>query len=178
MSEQVVHLGLGSNLGDRRAHLDSAVAALGDLGSVLAVSDYVETAPVGDVEQRNFLNAAAALRTRLAPRALLEECMAIERRCGRDRREEARWGPRTLDIDLLLMGDLVVDEPGLVIPHPNMHERAFVLGPLAQIAPDAMHPVRGECVARLRADLEEVLWYPPGPASEPVTPSAHAKDHP
>ena len=125
-------LGLGSNLGDRWAHLRRAVAALPD---VVAVSPVYETDPVGGPEgQGPYLNVVVQLETDLAPRALLELGRRLEREAGRVRAE--RWGPRTLDVDVLLVGREQVDEPDLQVPHPRMWERAFVLVPLADLAPD------------------------------------------
>ena len=112
-----------------------------------------ETAPVGGVPQGLYLNAAATLRTGLSPRELLDGLLAIERAHGRDRLTEARWGPRTLDLDLILYGDLIINEPGLVLPHPRMHERSFVLEPLAEIAPGWVVPGRGRTVSDLLAGL-------------------------
>ena len=141
---------LGSNLGDRHALLDFAVARLraSEGIAVLAVSPVYETAPVGGPPQDAYLNAAVALRTALAPRALLERLLAIEAQAGRVR-TGVRDAPRRLDLDLLLYGELVLDEPGLVLPHPRLHERAFALVPLADLAPDLVHPVRGETIGRL-----------------------------
>ncbi len=125
-------LGLGSNLGDRRQHLRDAVASLPD---VVAVSPVYETDPVGGpVGQDPYLNLVVELDTTRSPRELLEVAHAAEERAHRVRRE--RWGPRTLDVDVLLVGDLVVDEPDLVVPHPRLWERAFVLIPLADLAPE------------------------------------------
>lgn len=115
--------------------------ALGAIGRVVAVSSLWETAPVGDIPQRDYLNAVVVMDTLLGPRPLLDACLAIERDAGRERRE--RWGPRTLDLDLLLYGDAVVDAPGLTIPHPRMAERRFVLAPLAEVLPDAVIPGHG-----------------------------------
>ena len=131
-------IGLGSNLGDRRGHLRAAVAALSRLGDIEAVSPIYETAPVGGPPQGSYLNAVVVLRTRLAPRDLLLECLAIERARGRQRRE--RGGPRTLDLELLLYGDRAIDEPGLRVPHPEIARRRFVLGPLLDVWPGAALP--------------------------------------
>jgi len=137
-----VYLGLGSNLGDREAQLQAALAGLERRGfETLRVSGFWETEPVGGPPQGHYLNAVALGETRLAPRVLLEACLAVEREQGRERRE--RWAARTLDVDLLLYGDRVVDEPGLRLPHPRLHERRFVLEPLVEIAPDLRHPVLG-----------------------------------
>lgn len=125
-------LGLGSNLGDRWAHLRNAVAALPD---VVAVSPVYETAPVGGPDgQGAFLNCVVELDTERSPRELLELCRSLEAAAERVRLE--RWGPRTLDVDVLLVGDSVVDEPDLVVPHPRMWERSFVLVPLHDLASD------------------------------------------
>lgn len=134
---------LGSNLGDRAAHLEHALAALAALPStrVVATSSVRETDPVGPPGQGPYLNAVAELRTALAPRALLAALLAVERERGRDRSREVRFGPRTLDLDLLAWGPATpggrsIDVPGLQVPHPRMHERRFVLDPLAEIAPE------------------------------------------
>ena len=125
-------LGLGSNVGDRWAHLRAAVAGVPDL---VAASPVYETAPVGGpAGQRPFLNAVVELDTGLGPRQLLEVCRRLEESAGRVR--SRRFGPRTLDVDVLLVGDEQVDEPDLTVPHPRMWERAFVLVPLADLAPD------------------------------------------
>lgn len=148
-------LGLGSNLGEREAHLRHALRRLDELPGcvLLAVSSILETEPVGPVEQDRYLNAAALVRTTLPPRELLERLQGVERERLRDRRSGERWGPRTLDIDILLYDDLVIDEPGLTIPHPCLHERLFALEPLAEIAPDARIPTLGKTVAEVLAGL-------------------------
>ena len=132
------YIGLGSNLGDREATIEAAVAAL---PGVIAVSRLRETAPVGVLEQPPFLNGAVALETRLSPRELLDTLLAVERGLGRERHE--RWGPRTIDLDLLLYADVVLDEPGLTLPHPRLHERRFALEPLHELDPELVVPGRG-----------------------------------
>jgi 2-amino-4-hydroxy-6-hydroxymethyldihydropteridine diphosphokinase len=128
-----VYLGLGSNLGDRLAHLQAAVdgLALAPGVKVVAVSPVYETAPVGGPPQDDYLNAVVALDTELVPRALLDVAQRLEAAEHRVRRE--RWGPRTLDVDVLIVGDEVVDEPDLVVPHPRLRERAFVVVPLSDL---------------------------------------------
>ncbi len=139
-------LGLGSNVGDRRAHLEAAVAALHRLGDLHAVSPLYETEPVGGpAGQPPYLNAVVELRTTSSPRDLLEVCRTLEAAAHRVRRE--RFGPRTLDVDVLLVGDLVVDEPDLVVPHPRLFERRFVLVPLADLAPELVSE-EALCAAR------------------------------
>ncbi len=139
------YVGLGSNLGDRESTIRSAVAALeASQGvEVVAVSTLVDTEPVGYLDQPRFLNGVAALETGLAARELLDLLLALEYRFGRDRAAVPAQGPRTLDLDLLLYGEAEIDEPGLRIPHPRLHERAFVLGPLAELEPDLEVPRKG-----------------------------------
>jgi len=148
-------IGLGSNLGDRARHLFSAVASIVALPdtSILRLSSARETEPVGNPDQPRFLNAAVTIRTGLPPAALLTALLEIEQAHARVRVPGARWGPRTLDLDLLLFGEEIVRLPGLTLPHPRLHERAFVLDPLAEIAPDWMVPGRGVSVAQARAAL-------------------------
>ena len=154
---QTALLGLGSNLGDRAAHLRAACAALGSLTgcSELVASPVYETPPMGPQDQGCYLNMVVSLQTTLAPRELLEALHGIEADLGRAPRQDRRhWGPREIDIDLLLLGDTVIDEPGLTVPHPGMAERWFVLKPLADLAPDAVHPVLSKTVAELLAAVE------------------------
>jgi 2-amino-4-hydroxy-6-hydroxymethyldihydropteridine diphosphokinase len=144
----IASIALGSNLGDRRSHLDFAVARLRTLLDHLAISAYYETEPVGVTgEQPQFLNAAAVGETALSARALLDALLAIERERGRERPYPS--APRTLDLDLVLFGDQVIEEPGLIVPHPRFRERAFVLEPLASIAPALVDPVTGLTVTDL-----------------------------
>lgn len=129
-------LGLGSNLGDRHSHLSNAIAALGD--DVVAVSDVYETAPVGGPRQGHFLNLVVELETDLGPHNLLRVCWRLEAAAGRVR--ETRWGPRTLDVDVLWIDGVEVDDDELTVPHPRMWERQFVLAPLAELAPELIPP--------------------------------------
>ena len=134
-----VYLSLGSNVGDRPANLRDAIHKLKAAGTVGSVSSFYETEPVGVTEQPWFLNCVVALETDSQPRDLLERVLKIEAAMGRRRVRDK--GPRTIDIDILLYGNQIIDEPGLKIPHPAMHERRFVLEPLVEIAPDVVHPV-------------------------------------
>jgi 2-amino-4-hydroxy-6-hydroxymethyldihydropteridine diphosphokinase len=144
-------VGLGSNLGEPRAQIEGAVDLLrAEEGvEVVAVSSLRETDPVGYEDQPRFLNGAAELRTSLTAAELLERLLAIERRLGRVRGSGPRFGPRTIDLDLLLHGDEVIDEPGLEIPHPRLHERRFALEPLAELDPALEVPGRGSVQALL-----------------------------
>ena len=147
-------IGLGSNTGDRLAHLSAATRRLGEIVEIEAVSAVYETDPVHVTDQPRFLNACLVARTDLTPGELLVRLAAIETAGGRDRRGP-RFGPRTIDLDILLYGDEVIDRPGLTIPHPRMLERAFVLVPLADVAPNWQHPVAGRSMGALRADAAD-----------------------
>jgi len=145
----VAYVGLGANIGPREVTLLRAVDLLAEADDVdvLAVSQLRETDPVGMVDQPGFLNGAARIDTSLPPRALLELLLRIEQSLGRMREE--RWGPRTVDLDLLVYGDLIVDEPGLRVPHPRLHERRFALEPLAELDPELVVPGLGSVSAAL-----------------------------
>ena len=147
-------VGLGANLGDREATLSAAIALLEALDGVhvTAVSEFRETEPVGYLDQPRFLNAAAELETTLAPGELLSSLLDVERALGRTR-DGPRFGPRTIDLDLLLVDGIVVEEPGLTVPHPRLHERRFALEPLADLDPELIVPGHGT-VAQLLHQLE------------------------
>jgi 2-amino-4-hydroxy-6-hydroxymethyldihydropteridine diphosphokinase len=148
---EFVYLSLGSNLGDRAAHLRSAIERVSEAGTVKATSSFYETEPVDFRHQPWFFNCVVALETTKTPRELLAYALAIE--AGMGRRRAPDKGPRTIDIDILLFGNRVIDEPGLRIPHPAMQERRFVLEPLAEIARQAFHPVLKKTAWELLAEL-------------------------
>lgn len=147
---QTVLVALGSNLGNRAANLRAAVDAVGALPGtrIVRVSNGYETEPWGVEEQPIFLNAAAAIETTMTPRELLQALKVIERRLGRAP-GGVKWGPRVIDIDIVLWGDVRIDTPELVVPHPEFRRRAFVLAPLAEISADAVDPVTGLSIAEL-----------------------------
>ena len=155
-------IGLGANLGDAAATLREAIAALARLPAteLLRTSRLYRTPAWGRTEQPDFINAVALLDTGLQAQALLQALLGIEREFGRIRIDGERWGPRTLDLDLLLHGDATIDEPGLRVPHPHLHERAFALLPLAEIAPEAEIPgigMVGKLAASMAVDGIEAL---------------------
>jgi 2-amino-4-hydroxy-6-hydroxymethyldihydropteridine diphosphokinase len=151
-------IGLGSNLGEREATIRGAVGELASLGDVVAVSPIYETEPVGFRDQPDFLNAAVELETDLEPVDLLEGLLSIERALGRKRTFPN--APRTIDLDLLLYGDQVISTPELTLPHPRLHERAFVLVPLAKLVPDLILPVLGKTVSDALAQTDSGVVRP------------------
>jgi 2-amino-4-hydroxy-6-hydroxymethyldihydropteridine diphosphokinase len=158
---KIVYLSLGSNLGDRAANLRNAIGKLNRLGTVKGVSAFYETEPVGLTAQPWFLNGAVKLDTEKMPRQLITGILNLEQEMGRQRKQKN--GPRIIDIDILLFGTSVIETAGLTVPHPRMHERRFVLEPLAEIAPDVRHPVFKRSVRELRDAL------PPGQTVRRVT---------
>ena len=156
---QLAAIALGSNLGDRTQNLHTALTHLATLGRVLAVSTFHATAPVGYLDQPDFLNAAALLETTLTPQPLLEALLTIEQTMGRIRTGIPAKGPRLIDLDLLLYlsetGQQVLTTPTLTLPHPALHERPFVLIPLAEVAPTWLHPILHQTIQSLLTQLRE-----------------------
>jgi len=152
-SQITAYIGIGSNIEDRDKNLNRAIEMLNLANDVeiTAVSSYINTAPVGYTDQPDFLNAAVEVKTTLAAKELLEICKYIEKELKRER--IIRWGPRIIDLDILLYGDLIQDEEALTIPHPRMHEREFVLKPLNEIAPQAFHPVLKQTISEIYIDF-------------------------
>lgn len=157
-----VYIAIGTNLGDRAANIRAAVHAIAQLPgtTITALSTIHETAPLGpdgpnDPNQDPYLNAVIRCTTTISPRDLLIALNAIERNNGRDRAAESRWGPRTLDLDIILYGDRTISEPGLTIPHVRLAERSFVLAPLSEIAPGLVVPGQHATVSQLLAALQQ-----------------------
>jgi 2-amino-4-hydroxy-6-hydroxymethyldihydropteridine diphosphokinase len=145
---QIAYLSLGSNVGDRERYLRDAIARLGKAGQIISISSFYETEPVEFTGQAWFLNCAVALAIAETPEQLMAALLGIEQEMGRKRSQEKK-GPRTIDLDILLFGDSIVNSPVLTIPHPAMHRRRFALQPLAEIAPEARHPVFKQTVSEL-----------------------------
>lgn len=168
MGREIIYLGLGSNLGDK---VSNCLRALKDLSStgqnnIQAISSLYKTEPIGYQEQDWFINCVANVITPLSPHSLLQLLQRIEEQMGR--RRTFRWGPRVIDLDILLYGNDVIEEADLIIPHPHLHERGFVLIPLAELAPDLIHPVLQKTVKELREGIEEggVEFYAAPPTAE------------
>jgi 2-amino-4-hydroxy-6-hydroxymethyldihydropteridine diphosphokinase len=160
---KIVYLSLGSNLGDREANLRTAIEKLGEFGNIAAISSFYETEPVEVTAQPWFLNCAVKLDTEKMPRQLISAILALEQSMGRQRKQQK--GPRIIDIDVLLFASSVIEIPSLTIPHPHLHERRFVLEPLAEIAPDARHPIYKRSMRELRDAL------PPGQTVRKLSPA-------
>lgn len=153
MTQAVV--ALGANLGNRETTISSAITRIDELPetSVLRVSSLIDTDPVGPIQQGMYLNGACLVETGFDAQALLAQLLTIERELGRDRENEQRWGPRTIDLDLILFGDHVIDEPGLTVPHPRLAERRFVLEPMNEIVPELIVPLGRQTVHQLYQSL-------------------------
>ncbi len=154
---KVVYIGLGSNLGDRAGHIESAIELINDHPAcqVIKISPLYETEPLGDESGGWFLNSVISVETELSPRDLLDLLLEIE--SSRGRKRDRHWSPRSIDLDILFYDQLIVDEAGLIIPHPQLHIRRFVLEPLAQIAPSFIHPVFKQNIHTLLTKLEDSL---------------------
>ena len=149
----IAYIGLGSNLGDKKANCRKAIALLAKSGRVTSVSSLYRTEPMGYADQDDFVNAVVEIETGLSPEALLQQCRSIEDELGRVR--TIRWGPRTIDVDILLYGAAMIETPELTIPHPLLHTRRFVLVPLCEIAPQTLHPKLRKTASDLLAELHD-----------------------
>lgn len=150
---QRVYIGIGSNLGNRALHCRQAIENIASFSDVTAVSSYYETEPVGNEDQPHFINCAIEIMTDAKPHELLEKLHSIEKKFGKLRKE--KWGPRTIDLDIIIYGDEIIDDPDLKIPHPEAHKRRFVLEPLAEIAPGLIHPILKVTIFNLLEDIED-----------------------
>lgn len=151
-----VYLLLGSNLGDRAAYLQQAIQHIESrVGQLTIASGIYQTQSWGETDAPDYLNQVLLITTQLSARQVLNEILAIELQLGRERKE--KWGSRTLDIDILFYGDEVINEPDLIVPHPQLHKRRFTLEPLAQIAPHFIHPVLQKSVGQLKNELTDTL---------------------
>ena len=152
----IVYLGLGTNIGNRRGNLVKAAALLAErVGDILALSGFMETEPWGFESENLFLNAAIKMETPLTPDELLSATQAIEREMGREKKSDDTYHDRVIDIDILLYDNRVIEQPGLIVPHPLMQERLFVMAPLAEIAPFERHPLLGQTFMELADSLRD-----------------------
>ena len=152
----IVYLGLGTNIGNRRGNLVKAAALLAErVGDILALSGFMETEPWGFDSENLFLNAAIKMETPLTPDELLSATQAIEREMGREKKSDGTYHDRVIDIDILLYDNCVIEQPGLIVPHPLMQERLFVMAPLAEIAPFERHPLLGQTFMELADSLRD-----------------------
>lgn len=153
----IVYLGLGTNIGNRRGNLVKAAALLAErVGDILALSGFMETEPWGFESENLFLNAAIKMETPLTPDELLSATQAIEREMGREKKSDGTYHDRVIDIDILLYDNRVIEQPGLIVPHPLMQERLFVMAPLAEIAPFERHPLLGQTFMELADSLRDL----------------------
>lgn len=153
----IVYLGLGTNIGNRRGNLVKAAALLAErVGDILALSGFMETEPWGFESENLFLNAAIKMETPLTPDELLSATQAIEREMGREKKSDGSYHDRVIDIDILLYDNRVIEQPGLIVPHPLMQKRLFVMAPLAEIAPFERHPLLGQTFIELADSLRDL----------------------